>query len=88
MSSRDVFVLVDWVSIQRRLKFLTSYASVCALLRSKSVPHSNCTDINPEKLHWVRLHPSVCTVVNTGAAHKPTTVIGILLMIINIGDIC
>lgn len=75
MSSRDVFVLVDWSSIQRSLKFLTSCASVCALLRSKSVSHSNFTDINPEKLHWVRLHSSAFTVVSAGAAHKPTAVI-------------
>lgn len=75
LSSRDVFVLVDWSSIQRSLKFLTSCASVCALLRSKSVSHSNFTDINPEKLHWVRLHSSAFTVVSAGAAHKPTAVI-------------
>lgn len=48
---------------------------MCALLRSRSVSHSNGADI--EKLQWVQFC-SIFTVVTAGSAHRPVTVTEVL----------
>lgn len=46
-SSCDVFLLAGWVSVQSSLRFMPCYGSVCTLLKTKPVVHSNGTDTNP-----------------------------------------